>query len=768
MKKYFVSLILFLLFAQVYALKIAGNYTIVIPDNANPIELKAAQHFAIYIGKVTDFSPQIVREKKFDAKNKAVYIGATDFAKKQKINSAELDREEWIIRTVDDNLIITGGYPRGALYGVFEYLEKHAKILVLDEKTIIIPPDKNLEIGKYDLRFKPVLNQRAIHISNAADNQRLKEFNKGYSLYQTYNGMTKFLGGLRPHHSFRNYVQKWPAKGELFAMDSKGKRMIPGKGVRSGMICMTNPEARQLVLKQLRTFIKNDRNKAAKGRYPHPYVYDISQEDNAIKCECPTCKALAKKEGSYSAPLLDFINFIAREIAKEYPDVYIRTFAYMYSEKAPKTIKAEKNVIIHLAMLGSEFGDSLHFNDTIRPINHKFNKAPQQTLKEWGKHASNIAKWDYWIVYPRQVAPLVRVNAIVQDMKYYKANNVKWLFAELENPIWMSFFSLTRYLGYKLAENPDADADKIIRQFMQGCYGPAAETMLEYLNLLEKTITEYDKNISSVAPQELDCFSDEFYKNALDLLQKAEKEAANNKFYLERIALEYPPVLGGILQRWKYLPEMQKKFEFDKLIARFKDVSMQTIDYRIAGNQYLRQSCIKSLNEFMKDAKIRSLTAPLPGKFAKIKGKWIDFNAFQLAKFDGEWTDFNDYNVKMKANSQVKLVDDKDATLGKAVLYNAKDINEVVINLSDWMTLKYLSRLKVVEHVPDDGKYHWVNLGTFQNTNYGAVHMELPTRNAIYAGFWRQLELGKNCTYYISLKRQGNSLFADRMLINQQ
>ena len=63
MKKYFVSLILFLLFAQVYALKIAGNYTIVIPDNANPIELKAAQHFAIYMQSYRFFSSNCKREK---------------------------------------------------------------------------------------------------------------------------------------------------------------------------------------------------------------------------------------------------------------------------------------------------------------------------------------------------------------------------------------------------------------------------------------------------------------------------------------------------------------------------------------------------------------------------------------------------------------------------------------------------------------------------------------------------------------------------------
>ena len=768
MKKYLVAVIL-ALSCGLFALPIAENYTIVVPDNANKIEGRAANQFAAYIGKATGFVPVIVTEKDFDKKNRAIYIGQTAFAASQKINFAKLEREEWIIRTVNDNLIITGGYPRGTLYGVYEYLEKQADIHVLDEKTTVIPRNPKLEIGSWNIRFKPVINQRCIHICNTDDHPQLKEFNKGFSAFQTYNGMTKFLGGVRPHHTFNSYARKWPAKPELFSLNSKGERMLPKKGRIRGQICMTNPEARQLTLKQLREFIRQDRAKAAKGNYPPPYVYDISQEDNSHKCECPSCKALAEKEGSYSAPLIDFINFIAREIAKEQPDIFIRTFAYMYSEKPPKTLVADKNVIIQLAMLGSEFGDSSHFYDTVRPITHQLNRIPRQILLDWGKHAHNIARWDYWMIYPRQVAPTVRVNAVIEDLQFYKGNNVKWLFAEMENPVWTSFYSLTRYLGYKFSQKPDADAKATIDQYMNAYYGPAANTMQEYLEHLENTIANYDKNLCARVPDELECFSDEFYIKALALLEKAIKESADSKQYTDRIKLEYPPVYGGILYRWKYLPKMREIFEINDLIMKFKEISMLAIEYRIGNtNPSLRKSCLDSLRKYEKEIRIKSLYAPLPDQFAKMKGKWVDINAYNLAKFEGEWTDFNDYQVTTKANSQVKLVDDKDASLCKAVLYTAPDINTVVINLSDWMTGRRLIRLKVVDLIPDDGKYHWIDLGTFKNKSHGSIHLELPNRNAIYAGFWRLLEYGRDCTYYISLKREDNKLYADRMLVHEK
>ena len=36
-----------------------------------------------------------------------------------------LAEEEFIIRTVGNDLLIVGGRPRGTLYGVYEFLEKH-------------------------------------------------------------------------------------------------------------------------------------------------------------------------------------------------------------------------------------------------------------------------------------------------------------------------------------------------------------------------------------------------------------------------------------------------------------------------------------------------------------------------------------------------------------------------------------------------------------------------------------------------------------------
>ena len=52
MKKY-LAVVILALSCGLFALPIAENYTIVVPDNANKIEGRAANQFAAYIGKAT-------------------------------------------------------------------------------------------------------------------------------------------------------------------------------------------------------------------------------------------------------------------------------------------------------------------------------------------------------------------------------------------------------------------------------------------------------------------------------------------------------------------------------------------------------------------------------------------------------------------------------------------------------------------------------------------------------------------------------------------
>lgn len=56
---------------------------------------------ARYLGKVTGAEFTVVGEDAVKAGTRAIYVGQTRFAAAQGIDFGKLDREEWVIRSVD-------------------------------------------------------------------------------------------------------------------------------------------------------------------------------------------------------------------------------------------------------------------------------------------------------------------------------------------------------------------------------------------------------------------------------------------------------------------------------------------------------------------------------------------------------------------------------------------------------------------------------------------------------------------------------------------
>jgi len=57
--------------------------------------------------------------------------------------ASALGEEEWVIRTIGNDLLLTGGRPRGTMYAVYEFLEDHVGCHWLDRKTDVIPAKPN-------------------------------------------------------------------------------------------------------------------------------------------------------------------------------------------------------------------------------------------------------------------------------------------------------------------------------------------------------------------------------------------------------------------------------------------------------------------------------------------------------------------------------------------------------------------------------------------------------------------------------------------------
>jgi hypothetical protein len=331
-------------------------------------------------------------------------VGQTAFAAAQGIDLAGLGEEEWVIRTVGEDLVIAGGRPRGTLYGVYQFLEHQVGCHWLDESTEVVPARPTLEVAGTRSRAKPAFWMRSIYALYDVDVEKTNLFcvrNLGNSPDRGGLG-AKYGFGVRYGspggcHTFGDYAKDFPKdRPELLSMNTQGKRVGAVDGSGPGGICLMHPEVRRLMLERLRSYIVKDRAAAVASNVPPPRVYDISQNDNHWMCQCPDCKAMSTREGSESGPLIDFINAIADGIRPEFPDVLVMTFAYSVTETPPKTLKPRDNVIIRIAELNAEWGRE---SDLFHPVTHPANAAQFGRLQGWSRIAASIAAWDYWIQY---------------------------------------------------------------------------------------------------------------------------------------------------------------------------------------------------------------------------------------------------------------------------------------------------------------------------------------------------------------------------------
>ena len=139
----------FIALSTLSALDITADYSIQTKGLRGKVDHDAVQVLSTHLEKI--FGRKLIS-------------GSTD---KNIILSADntLDEEEWIIKVQGNDLIISGGNPRGLYYGVCEFLEKFAGVRYYTKNDFAIPAAKKISIpdGK-EFRRKPAFSiQRRIY-----------------------------------------------------------------------------------------------------------------------------------------------------------------------------------------------------------------------------------------------------------------------------------------------------------------------------------------------------------------------------------------------------------------------------------------------------------------------------------------------------------------------------------------------------------------------------------------------------------------------------
>lgn len=707
----------------VFAENNKANYTIVIPDKTAGFEEQAAKDLQEFFKKMSGANFVIIKEAAAPAKN-AIYIGNTAFAKKHGVNIDKLTPETWVIKSAGNNLVLSGGHPIGSFYAVWQILNKLGCYpLTWDQYST--PELAKMALNVKDEVKKPVFNGRLIWDSAPGyffHTKIDKSIPKAYQIWKLRAGINGSQGRhdialwkysahnicqFPAWHTLSQFVHPrlFDKHPEYFSMNALGRRFKP-KVLKEGSLCMSNPDVKRLTLESLRAKIKKDRSTNPKEKWAT--VYDISTLDNSpFICYCPECKKITAYEGSETGLLLQYINHVATEIKKEYPDIIIRTYGYSASATPPKKIMPADNVLIQLT-------DKFTVSDPYKPLTHPINHDRHPYFKAWQKAAKRLMVWDYWNLggsYYKPPRPDTVVNSIQPDLKYYHKTSVTDMFIEAGRSLFapQSFIDLSYFLGTQLMMDPYQDQERLIDIYFESYFGPAAKEMRKIFNVMRKgAMTQKNRQTTAVVSHWL-YLTPEYVYNSYATMKKL--AASVPQPYKQRVMSEMVNFTWYAVAK---RPSYRKIFKanginIDDLVEEVR---------RLAKAHIRRNPCRtpeKLDKDFEKKYAADTLILKRPEQFKNIPDENIRMIAYP--------------NFRGVGNFNARVVKDPDSIQGNALC--AANLNPEFHGVNKflpktrhgfktthfkWSNHKASGGVEtVLKAVPQDEKYHWYRLpGKFE------------------------------------------------------
>ncbi|MFM1551414.1 MAG: DUF4838 domain-containing protein, partial [Lentisphaeria bacterium] len=393
--------------------------TIVLPPDAIDEEKLAAEELAAYIQHMSGARPDVTAEKG-DGTN--VYLGWSDAISSMlpDIELESLAHDTVVIRTIDDDLVITGGRRRGTRNAVYHFLQRVCGVRWWAPDAGHIPSQPTLAVPDLDIVYSPQFTFR--YDSGESCKHRVfrdRNFNNGASSKFDPDGES-ILHYLVPksqcveHPEWFMYCApeqqnvdngKYTfALGFDYLKDNPEQHKVAKETNRLPFQpCMTSESARETAVAN--AFKRLEETMPGMATYS-PQVLWVVQQDGKWMCRCEGCETMRATEGSDAAGWLMMANAVAEAIEAQYPDVLVGIHAYLHTIVPPKTVRPRDNVLIYMASLDrDQKKDFWELQDG-------------QHLQAWCDIAKYVWVWDYDTNFRNYIKPHPNYLSTSRNIKF--------------------------------------------------------------------------------------------------------------------------------------------------------------------------------------------------------------------------------------------------------------------------------------------------------------------------------------------------------------
>ena len=565
----------------------ANNFDIV--AGRTPTAKYAAKEIADALSSVFGTKLKVVTRP--GKKSYHICVGDKILAKTLKIDPQKFDRDGFVMRTAGNKILIIGNdHPakdpyrnasgggdrgeKGTLFGAYDFLERFAGVRYFFPGRIgtHTPPAQKLEIPAIDIYDRPDFIQR-----------RFNDYNYAQMPIKRYDGWSRALNNLRNRKetfeipnchglAYLGYVQRFAkTHPEYFMVKKDGSRadgsVVVEPSSANGHLCSSSGIKEEIIKDAISFFKKespavrgvlNRRGKSSWGMHSLSLpFFNIMLNDCSNICYCKECwKHFSKGKQATSNYMWKFFNDIADGVKKAGVPGYLTTMAYGEYRPIPD-MKIADNLLVMLALRGP-------WNEYLP----KTQKEDLALLKAWSeKLGQKTWLWTYPGKYYGHMPgiPHTTPRSLVSFIKKAKPY-IFGLYIECESDV-LIFNYLTYYVFGKITWNTDLNVEDLLNDHARSFYGPAAAPMKEFFDRIEKhweriaaNVVETAEGPKTIYPSELvlwtKIYSPAELKRLSSLFDKAEKLAAGEKTYLERVRFIRKEFFGAILKESAHFNDM--------------------------------------------------------------------------------------------------------------------------------------------------------------------------------------------------------------------
>ncbi len=561
------------------------DYQIVIPDKGKDEVvdnwLFAAAKLMQASFQTNGFRIDVVQEGAKAADKPGIYLGATEFAKKNGIKVEQHDDWTYYQKTVGKDLIIAGNDKKdpgntirgtktplallGTVKGVCDFLREYTGVrflfinmeqnqysngdkwvaydtgdtfnkdgsLNIDTRSIAFIPAKKIAVPeKLDLKKTPMMRANCDY---AYETFQLIAMN----FFPMLSGVEG--PGVSWHKAMPSaeYAKSHP---EYFALNKDGERACDIKVHYSAMAyCVTDKGVQDLMYKEAEKLIANGAKTISLGIQD---AYGLSQ------CNCEECnKFFGMKAENWdqiaargrSGKLWQAYFKITERLREKYPDVKIVLLNYQDTPISAEIIKKfPENVIPQI-----QFASQAHF-DTLKGVEFPAGICGfEETFTTFGQAGPYLPERT-----PEHMSEVVQVLV---------RNNVKWSSRDGSLGYVRGMQAPAYYVYGRMMDDPSADWKAIYKEFCTAAFGNVEPQMTGFFDLLHRQIAVYSDFFGVMMPawdrkysrstyhdskwHVMSMYPPEYCADADALLTSAEKAAKNPdvraRLHLIRIEFDY-------------------------------------------------------------------------------------------------------------------------------------------------------------------------------------------------------------------------------------